>query len=180
VDRATQEVVLAVLVPALGIYFCLLWLQGLRGYRLSRRLRDTALATWPPPRPRHARRLLLLGVAAGVATLLNVAMRRPLHHAAAQAVMAAYFVWLAPRLARIPLGFYRDGVWADAGFLPWSDIRRLAFRETPDLVLVLLSRRGARSFRLPVPPGEYGQARKILDDMVRARALQLEPAIPGL
>lgn len=179
-SRSTQEAVLSVALPALGLYFSVLWLRGLLGYRRFRSLRDTAVATWPVPRPRQARVLLVLGaVAAGVA-VLNGVMHRPLHHVAAQAIMALYFIAMVPLAARIRLGFYRDGVWADAGFLAWRDVRRLSFREAPELALVLLPRRGARSFRLPLPPDEYSRARKIVDELVRSRALELEPAIPGL
>ncbi len=179
-ERTTHEAVLSFALPALGLYFSVLWLRGLLGYRRFRSLRATALATWPVPRQRQARALLLLGAAAAGVALLNVVMRRPLHHVASQALMASYFMWMVPLAARIRLGFYRDGVWADAGFLAWGDIRRLSFREAPELVLVLLPRRGARSFRLPLPPDEYGRARKIVDEMVRSHALDLEPSIPGL
>jgi len=59
-------------------------------------------------------------------------------------------------------------------------LRGGAFRETPDIVLILLPRRGTRSFRLPVPPAEYGAVRKLLAEKARAGALSLEPAILGL
>ncbi len=154
--------------------------RGLLGYRRFRRLRETALATWPVRRPRNFSWLLLLGVVAAAVALLNGVMRRPPAHVAAQAVMALYFVLMVPLSARIRIGFYRDGVWADDGFLAWPDIARVSFRETPEIVLVLLARRGARSFRLPVPAAEYGRARKILDEMARARRLEVEPAILGL
>jgi hypothetical protein len=179
-NRPSHEALLAVILPALGVYFAALLLRGLLGYRRFRRLRATALLTWPGPPPARFDLLPLLGAAAAGVALLNGVMRRPLLHVLAQALMALYFVVMVPLARRIRLGVYRDGVWADAGFLPWREIRRLSFRETPELVLVLLPRRGARSFRLPVPAGEYGHLRKILDQMVRARALQLEPGIPGL
>ncbi len=175
-----HDAALAVILPALGVYFGVLLLRGLRGYLRFRGLRATALATWSGPPAARFDPLPLLGVAAAVVALLNGVMRRPLLHVLAQALMAAYFVLMVPLARRIRLGFYRDGVWADAGFLPWSDIRRLSFRETPELTLVLLPRRGSRSFKLPVPPSEYGLARKILDEMVRARVLRLEPGMPGL
>jgi hypothetical protein len=56
----------------------------------------------------------------------------------------------------------------------------VAFRETPEVVLVLLPRRGRGSYRLPVPPGEYGAVRKLLAEKSRAGDLHLDPAILGL
>ena len=78
------------------------------------------------------------------------------------------------------VGRAEDGVWADAGFLSWAQIGRMAFRETPEIVLILLPRTGTASFRLPVPPGEYGAVRKALEEKVRARELNVEAGILGL
>src|SRR6266581_4157691 len=92
-------------------------------------------------------------------------------------------VYFAVVLTRGLLGyarFHRDGVWADAGFLPWERIRHLAFRESPDLVLILLPRGGAGSFRLPVPRGEYGAVRKLIEEKIRAQVLNVEAGILGL
>lgn len=178
-DSATNERVLTLVLLALGAYFGVLLVRGLAGYRRFRQVLPTALATWPVPRPAHSG-LLWLGVLAALVTLLNGLLGRPVHHVVAQAVMALYFILMVPLAARVRLGFYRDGVWADAGFLEYKDIGRMAFRETPQIVLVLLPRHGSRSFRLPVPPDEYGTARKILAEKLRAHALEVEPAILGL
>ena len=90
-------------------------------------------------------------------------MQRPLHHVFSQAMISLYFVLMVPLASRIHLGLYRDGVWADDGFLPYASIGRMAFRETPDIVLILLPRGGASgSFRLPVPRDEYAAVRKVL------------------
>jgi hypothetical protein len=176
----TNEAVLTLVLLALGLYFSVLLVRGLLGYRRFRRVQPTALATWPVPRPAHFGLLLLLGVVAALVALLNALLQRPAHHVVAQALMALYFIVMVPLAARIRLGFYRDGVWADAGFLAYKDIGRMAFRETPQIMLILLPRHGSGSFRLPVPPEEYGAARKILAEKVRAHALEVEPAILGL
>jgi hypothetical protein len=96
-----------------------------------------------------------------------------------QAVMALYFVLMVPLTARIRVGFYRDGVFAEGGFLRWSEIGRWAFRETPELVLVFLSRAGS-ALRLRVPPAEYGAVRKVLEERMRARVLNVEAGLLGL
>jgi hypothetical protein len=94
--------------------------------------------------------------------------------------MAAYFLGLVPLARGIRLGLFRDGVWAHRGFLPWGDVARIAFVEGEQVVLLLRPRRGGASYKLPVPPSEYGAVRKILDEKARAGVLHLEPAILGL
>jgi len=94
--------------------------------------------------------------------------------------MAAYFLGLVPLARRIRLGLYRDGVWAHRGFLRWEQVARIAFVETPEIVLLLQPRRRGASFKLPVPGEEYGRVRKVLEEKARAGVLHLEPAILGL
>jgi hypothetical protein len=71
-------------------------------------------------------------------------------------------------------------VWADAGFLRYERIARIAFREAPEIVLVLVPRGGSGPFRLPVPTSEYGAVRKILEEKIRDGAVTVEKAILGL
>jgi hypothetical protein len=164
-----------------GIYFSVLLIRGLAGYFRFRRVRPTALLTWPVKRPPNFGILIGLGVVAGAVTLLNSLMQRPLHHVFSQAVICLYFVLMVPLSSRIHLGLYRDGVWADDGFLPYARIGRMAFRETPDIVLILLPRGGASgSFRLPVPRDEYAAVRKVLEEKIRARILNVEAGLLGL
>ena len=132
------------------------------------------------PRPAYFSLLLLLGVVSAMVAALNAFMQRPVHHVIPQGVMSLYFILMVPLSARIHLGLYRDGVWADAGFLPWGQIGRMAFFETPEIVLVLLPRTGSASFRLPVPPAEYAAVRKTLEEKARAHVLNVEAGILGL
>lgn len=154
--------------------------RGLAGYLLFRKVRSTALLTWPARRPIHFPFLLALGVVAAALTVINSTLDRPFHHVYSQGVMAVYFLGMVPLSARIQLGFYRDGIWADAGFLPYEKIGRMAFREAPEIVLVLVPRGRAGPFRLPLPTSEYGTARKILEDKIRERVVNVEKAILGL
>ena len=124
--------------------------------------------------------LLALGVVAAALTVINSTLNRPFHHVYSQGVMAVYFMVMVPLSARIQLGFYRDGVWADAGFLRYERIGRIAFREAPEIVLVLVPRGRAAPFRLPVPSSEYGAARKILEEKIRGGVVNVEKAILGL
>jgi hypothetical protein len=177
----SNEVVLTVALGALALYFTVLVVRVLQILVLFRRMKDTAVLTWTTPRPWIQSPLfaLALGLLAAGLTIMLATLGRPFHHVYSQAVMALYFLFLAPVVRRIPLGVYRDGVWADSGFLPWAKVARLAFRETPEIVLVLL-RRGGGAFRLPVPPGEYGAVRKLLDEKMRAHVLEVDTPILGL
>ena len=154
--------------------------RGLAGYRLFLKVRPTALLTWPVRRPTHFPFLLALGVVAAALAVINSTMHRPFHHVYSQGVMAVYFVVMVPLSARIQLGLYRDGVWADAGFLPYEKIARMAFREAPEIVLIMVPRGRSGAFRLPVPSSEYGAVRKILEEKIRARVVNVEKAILGL
>jgi hypothetical protein len=176
----SNETVLSVVLLGLGVYFSVLLIRGLRGYLLFLKVRRTALLTWPVPRSGQLPFLLALGIVAAAVTALNAYLERPFHHVLSQALMAAYFIWMVPLCQSIRLGFYDDGVWADSGFIPYAKIGRLAFRESPEIVLILLPRGRSRSFRLPVPPEEYGAVRKVLEEKIRARVVNVEAGILGL
>jgi hypothetical protein len=164
----------------LGVYFLVLLARGLVGFSRFRRVQSTALITWPVPRPSNYPLLVGLGVSGLVLAVVNLALGRPAHHVAALVLMALYFGGMVPLARRIQLGLYRDGVWADAGFLPYREIARMAFREGESIVLVLLPRGSSGPFRLPVPPGEYGAVRRLLQDKIRAHDLKMDGAILGL
>jgi hypothetical protein len=175
-----NEVVLTVGLLGLGIYFSVLLIRGFAGYMRFRRVRPTALLTWPGRPPAHLPFLLALGVISALLAVLNGVLDRPFHHVYSQAVMALYFILMVPLSTRIHLGLYRDGIWADTGFLRYGDIDRMAFFDTPEIVLVLMPRGGSGSFRLPVPPAEYGAVRKVLEEKRRARIMNLREPILGL
>lgn len=177
----SNERILTLGLLGLGLYFSVLLVRGLLGYMRFRRVRPTAVLTWPVRPPSHLPFLLGLGVVATILTFVNGYLDRPFHHVYSQAVMALYFMFMVPLSARIHLGFYRDGVWADAGFLPYAKIGRMAFREGREIVLILLPRGGgSHSFRLPVPPEEYSAVRKVLEEKIRARVVNVEAGILGL
>ena len=176
---ATQTA-LTVVLAGLGLYFLVLVIRALAGYLRFVRLRATAVLTWPVRRPAHFPLLLGLGVLALGVAVLNGRMNRPLHHVASQVLIAVYFILVVPLATRIRLGLYRDGVWADAGFLPYAEIARMAFVEGHEVVLVMLARGRGSAFRLPLPAGEYGAVRKVIEEKIRSRALTVDSAILGL
>jgi hypothetical protein len=178
--RTANELMLTIVLGGLGVYFSVLNGRGLLRYAQFRRVQRTAVLTWPLPHPRHYALQIVLGVVSGGVAVLNGAMDRPIHHVFSQAVMALYFILILPLSTRIQAGFYRDGVWGDAGFLPYARIGRMAFRETPDVVLFLLPRGASRPLRLPVPAAEYGAVRKVLEDKKREGLVQTQERILGL
>jgi hypothetical protein len=177
---ATQQRIITFGLLALGVYFTVQLVRGLLGYQRYRRVRSTALATWAAPRQAQTAWLVALGAFGGGLAVLNAWLQRPPYHVYGLAVMSAYFLIMVPLATRIRLGLYRDGIWADAGFIRWEEVARIAFLETPEVILLLLPREGRRSFRLPVPGKEYGGVRKLLAEKARDGALQLDPAILGL
>lgn len=124
--------------------------------------------------------MLALGLVAAAVAVLNSTLGRPFHHVYSQGVMAVYFMVMVPLSARIQVGLYRDGVWADAGFLRYEQIGRMAFRETPEIVLILVPRGRPGLFRLPVPSTQYDAVRTILEEKIRERVVNVEKAILGL
>ncbi len=178
---SANETVLSLGLLGVAVYFSVLVVRGLARFLLFRRLRSTAVTTWPSRPPTGYRVLVGLGALSAALAVVTVLRERPPHHVYSQAVMAVYFIAMVPLAMRIRRGLYEDGVWADTGFLPYRKIGRLAFRETPEIVLVLVPRgRSTGSFRLRVPPDEYGAVRKVLEEKIRARVLVPEKAILGL
>jgi hypothetical protein len=176
----THQQIVSLGLLGLGVYFTVQMVRGLLGYRSYRRVQPTAVATWPAPRQALTRWLVALGALGGGLATLNATLGRPPHHVYGLAVMALYFLVMVPLATSIRMGLYRDGIWADAGFIRWENVARVAFLETPDVVLLLLPRRGRGTFRLPVPGNEYGRVQKLLQEKARDGNLQLDPAILGL
>lgn len=176
----THQQIVSLGLLGLGVYFTVQLVRGFLGYRRYRRVLPTALTTWPAPRQALTRWLVALGALGGGLAILNATLGRPPHHVYGLAVMALYFLVMVPLATSIRLGLYRDGIWADAGFIRWENIARVAFRETPDVVLLLLPRHGRGTFRLPVPGPEYGRVQKLLQEKARDGNLHLDPAILGL
>jgi len=175
-----QQRIVSLGLVALGVYFTIQLARGLLRYQRYRRLRGSALATWPPARPPQAAWLVGLGVVGGLLAALNAWLHRPPLHVYGLAVMSLYFLVMVPLALRIEPGLYEEGVWADVGFIRWDDVARIAFVETPQIVLLLVPRGGGRSRRLAVPPDEYGEVRKLLHEKMKAGALHLDPSILGL
>jgi hypothetical protein len=174
-----NETVLTLSLVGVTIYFSVLIVRDLIRYFRFRRVRRTALVTWRNP-PRAAFWLLVMLGGVNVPVAAITLAYHPFREVVSPLSIALYFMLILPLLARIPMGFYGDGVWAEGGFLPYNRIRRFAFFEGPQLVLLLLPWGGGGAVRLQVPPAEYGAVRKLLVEKVRSHVLNLEGGILGL
>jgi len=161
------------LLIAIGLFFLVAnvrLLASLVGYA---RLRPTAVLTWQPP---TAGSYTPFAVMAFVLALLIVVKlgveRRPPVDVFGETMMLLYFGALAPLARRIDRGFYEQGLWLDDGFLPYSRIDGLSWREGERLTLVAVPRARQVARRLVVPHRHYGQARRLLRDLIAAHRIE--------
>jgi len=153
-------------------------------YASYRRLASTAELTWSPSRPWFYN--LCLGIGFFMVSLTAVSLfvlHRPALATAAQALMALYYTVVFPLSFRIQRGFYETGIWFERAFVPYGNVRRVSWREQPDIVLVAMKETdiaGHGYARLPVPGDRYGEARRILASHIEDRSLTVEKSILGL
>ena len=175
-----HETLVTIALVGVAIYFSVQIVRGAWRYFRFHRLRETAIVTWPGPRPAHFPWQLALGFLAAVVGVLNIYLDYPFHKVYSQLTIAIYFIAVLPLLTRIRWGLYGEGIWGEHGFLPYSRIRRFSFHEGAELVLLLLPRDSQGAVRLHIPAGEYGAVRRVLGDKIRSHVLNLEGSILGL
>jgi hypothetical protein len=142
-----------------------LFLQFLR----FQRLRSSALLIWPGRKPPFYRLLLALGAVLSLVIIYKLAfLHMHLLDVFGETMMLVYYAYAVPLSLRIGRGFYEEGIWADAGFIPYSRIGGLTWREGEQLTLVLIYRMRAFARRLVVPEMHYGAARRLLRDKIAA------------
>ncbi|HXG57198.1 MAG TPA: hypothetical protein VNJ03_17600 [Vicinamibacterales bacterium] len=133
------------------------------------RLRHSAIVTWPSRRPRHYPLLLALGAVLSVLIAYKLAV---LHwhpkDVFGETMMLLYYGYSVPLSLRIGRGFYQNGIWADAGYVAYSSIGGMSWREGEPLTLVLVDRLRDFGRRLTVPERYYGAARRVLHDKIAA------------
>jgi hypothetical protein len=133
------------------------------------RLRRSALLTWPGRKPPFYGLLYGLGAILSVIIVYKlVVLKLKLVDVFGETMMMVYYAYAVPLSLRIGRGFYEDGIWADAGFVPYSRIGGLMWREGEPLTLVLIYRMRAFARRLIVPEKHYGAARRLLRDKIAA------------
>jgi hypothetical protein len=153
----------------LGVGFLLANLRLLFQFIRFLRLRSQALLTWPGRRPPYYAFLLAIGAVLSVLIVYKLAVLQ--WHPAevfGETMMLVYYAYAFPLSLKIGRGFYEDGIWADGGFMPYSRIGGMAWREDEQLTLVLLDRMRDFARRLTVPQSYYGAARRVLRDKIAA------------
>lgn len=155
-----------------GGLFLLIDLQQFYQYIRFRRIRGEALLTWRPNRPPLYRLFLWVGALLGVLIVYKLAVLH-MHpkYVFGETMMLIYYVYVMPLSLQIRRGFYADGVWTDGGYIPYSRIGGLTWREGEQVTLVLLYRWRSFARRLLVPERLYGEARRVLRDKIAAHAI---------
>jgi lipid-A-disaccharide synthase-like uncharacterized protein len=154
---------------ALGVGFFIANVRLLLQFIRFLKIRSSALLTWPGRRPPFYWLLLLLGAVLSVLIVYKLAvLRQPPVNVFGETMMLLYYVYALPLSLRIGRGFYEDGIWADGGFMPYSHIGGLTWREDEQITLVLMHRMRAFARRLVVPDSYYGAARRLLRDKIAA------------
>jgi hypothetical protein len=137
----------------------------------------TALLIWQVAKPRYYAFSLALGVVLGLLIIIEVSLKRPSYSLFGEAMMFVYYGYLFPLSTRIARGFYQDGVWSDSGFMPWSQISAVSWKdeagERGTVTLILISHGNSLARRLDVPGPQYGQARRVLLDRIKAHDIHI-------
>ena len=161
------------LLVVLGGGFLVANVRLLAQYLRFWRLRSSAVLTWPARRPPYAIFFAVLAGSLGLLIIVKlVIQQRPPMHAFGESMMLLYYGYAAPLSWRIGRGFYRDGIWADGGFMRYAEIGGLTWREDTEITLVLISRARRLARRLVVPLPLYGEARRILRDHIASHDIQ--------
>ena len=138
-----------------------------------RRVRS-ALLVWQGDKPKYYSFSLALGVVLGVLLIIEAfVLKRSPRSIFGEAMMFIYYGYMFPLSTQIRRGFYGDGVWSDSGFMNWSEISAVSWKEEPTLTLVLISHVKSIARRLDVPGPLYGQARRLLRDRVQAHDIHM-------
>ena len=134
----------------------------------------SALLVWEGAKPRYYGFSLALGVILGVLLVIEaLVLRRSPRSIFGEAMMFLYYGYAFPLSTRIRRGFYGDGIWSDSGFMKWSEISAVSWKEEDTVTLVLISHARNVARRLEVPGHLYGQARRLLRDRIKAHDIQI-------
>ena len=157
------------LLYVLGAGFLVINLYLFFQYFRNRALQSSSLVTWPGPRPPLYRLFLWVGAILAILIFYKLAVLR-LHPRLVfgETMMLVYYVYAMPLSQRIRRGLYSDGIWTESGFMPYSAIGGLTWREGPPIRLVLMYRWRTFARHVIVPEPVYGEARRVLRDKIAA------------
>ena len=151
----------------LGAAFFLINCHQFYLYWKFARIRSTALLTWAAPRPPLFRLFTWVGAVLAILVFYKLAVLK-LHpkYVFGETMMLVYYVYALPLGVKIARGFYEDGIWTEAGFVPYVNIGGLTWREGPPPTLVMLYRWRTFARQLAVPEPYFAQARRLLRDKI--------------
>jgi hypothetical protein len=154
---------------ALGFGFLLANLRLLYQFLRFVRLRRSALLIWPGAKPPFYRLLLVLAAILSFLIIYKLTVLR-LHpvNVFGEAMMMVYYGYAIPLSLKIGRGFYEDGIWSESGFIPYSRIGGMSWREGAQPTLILIYRFRAFARHLVVPDAYFGAARRLLRDKIAA------------
>jgi hypothetical protein len=161
------------LLLVLGVGFLCANVRVFAQFARFLKIRSSALLTWPGRRPPFYGLLLGLGAVLAMLIIYKLAMlkQHPIQ-VFGESMMLLYYAYALPLSLRIGRGFYQDGIWAEGGFIPYSRIGGLSWREEEQITLVLIYRMRALARRLVVPERHYGAARRLLRDKIAAHDIR--------
>lgn len=143
------------------------------------RQRASAVLVWPAPKPPFYGLNLAIGVMLGCLLLFKIFVQPNSRSAIfGELMMFIYFGYAVPLLTRIKRGLYADGIWTDSGFIPYSQIGGLSWKED-ERTLVVISRFRVQARLLDVPGPLLGEVRRLLREKISAHAIEFEGG-PGL
>ena len=142
------------LLLLLGVGFFCANLRLLSQFVRYLKIRSSALLTWPGRKPPFYGLLLVLGAVLALLIVYKLAVLRqhPIQ-VFGESMMLVYYAYALPLSLRIGRGFYQDGIWADGGFIPYSRIGGLSWREGEQVTLVMIYRMRAFARALVCPTG---------------------------
>jgi hypothetical protein len=168
------DVLLFWILFVLGLGFLVANLRVVFDLLRFQQRRRSALLVWQNPKPRFYRFNLTLGaVFAVLIAVKSFVQHLTLAQLFGETMMMTYYGGAFPMSTRIARGFYRDGVWADRGFLRWARISAVSWKEDGAVTLVLVPHSKAIAQRLHVPGHLYGEARRVLRDKVKAHDIHI-------
>jgi hypothetical protein len=155
------------LLAGIGFFFLLVNVHLL--YQLMRfmRIRSSAVLTWPTRNPPFYRFFVIVGAVLAVLIIWKLTILR-VHprEVFGESMMLVYYSYAQPLSLKIGRGFYQEGIWAEGGFVPYSEIGGLTWREGEQLRLVMMYRMRNFAKSLVVPEPYYAEARRLLRDKI--------------
>jgi hypothetical protein len=160
----------------LGVGFLVASTRLLLAYRRFVKIRPRAVLIWASPKPPYYALTLGIGVFAGVLVFVKIVYVH--QQAFGETMMFAYYAYVLPLSQRIGRGFYEDGIWADATFIPYDEVGGISWREdehSASLIIISRLRNLARSLKVPLE--HYGAARRLLRDKIGEHEINFNPGL---